>query len=144
MTVILLFAMPLHIMATDSDEKKKSDGTVSILKFIPGLPQLKEGKYLKGTLLLSSFITVVTGSILYNNQGNKSYNAYQKSTDVAEILLLRDETEKSFRKRNFCIVGIFSIFVVHILDLKFFKSKKAGVSGNIGKNTIDIGFYYRF
>jgi hypothetical protein len=58
--------------------------------------------------------------------------------------MFRQNTEKNLKKRNLFLVGIASIWVIHIIDLKFFKSKKGGVKGEIGKNNINIGFYYHF
>ncbi len=125
-------------------EKKTTDRAVSIIKFIPGVPQLKAGKYFKGALLLGSFLGAIAGSFAYNHQGNQWYQKYQNSTNVEEIVLWRHQAEKSFKNRNLCLVGLFTVWFMHILDLKFFKSGQAGVKSDVGKNKIDIGFYYSF
>lgn len=128
----------------DSNEKKSKTKKVSILMVIPGVQQLKSGKYVKGSLLLGSFIGSVTGAFVYNKKGSDWYDKYLTSTNVEEIILFRQETEKNLKKRNLFIAGIFSVWLAHIIDLKFFKSGKGGVKGELGKNKFNISFYYSF
>lgn len=143
--IALLLIRPAAAAGTaDPDKKKPEEKTVSITKFIPGIPQLTTGKYIKGTLFLGSFIGTVVGTFVYNKKGNDWYEKYQNSTNVDEITLFREETEKNFKKRNLFMVGIFTIWLAHVIDLKFFKSRKSGVKGEVGKNSINIGFYYSF
>jgi hypothetical protein len=123
---------------------KKKPKTVSITMFIPGIHQMKSGKYVKGTILLGSFLSCITGAVIHNNKGNDWYEKYINSTSVEEIILFRQKTEKSLKKRNLFMVGILSVWALHIIDLKFFKSKKGGVKGEVGKNSFNIGFYYNF
>ena len=127
-----------------SDPGKKKPKTVSITMFIPGIHQLKSGKYVKGTILLGSFVSCITGAVVHNNKGNDWYEKYINSINVEEIILSRQKTEKSLKKRNLFIVGILSVWALHIIDLKFFKSKKGGVKGEVGKNSFNIGLYYTF
>lgn len=141
---ILILVFLTNWIATAADSNKKKTRKVSILMLIPGVHQLKSGKYLKGTILLGSFIGSVTGAVTHNKKGNDWYDKYLNSTDVDEIILFRQKTEKSIKKRNLFIAGIFSAWLVHIIDLKFFKSSKGGVKGEVGKNSINIGFYYLF
>jgi hypothetical protein len=122
--------------------EKEKPKAISITMLIPGIHQLKSKKYAKGTILLGSFIGCITGAVIQNNKGNDWYRKYKESTNVEEIVLLRQSTEKSLKKRNFFIVGILSVWVLHIIDLKFFKTKKGGVKGEVGKNSFNIGFYY--
>jgi hypothetical protein len=130
---------------TDSSgPDKEKPKTVSITMFIPGIHQLASGKYVKGTILLGSFLSFITGAVIHNNKGNDWYEKYINSTNVEEIILFRQKTEKSLKKRNLFIVGILSVWALHIIDLKFFKSKKGGVKGEVGKNSFNIGFYYIF
>ena len=129
---------------SDSNKKKSKEKKASILMFIPGIQQLKSKKYVKGSLLLGSFIASVAGAVTYNKKGSDWYDKYSNSTDVQEIILFRHKTEKSLKKRNLFIAGIFSVWLVHIIDLKFFKSGKGGVKGEMGKYKINIGFYYSF
>lgn len=145
--VVLCIWLKVFVYGEDpagAGTKKNKDGAISILKFIPGIPQLKAGKTFKGTLLLGSFLGTITGAFLYNHRGNQWYEKYQHSTDVADIILWRRHTEKSFKNRNLCLVGVFSLWLFHILDLKLFKSEKAGITGDVGKNKMEIGFYYGF
>jgi len=146
---ILILLLVTHAAAdadnpTDSKEKESKPKPVSITLFIPGLQQLKNKQYIKGGILLGAFIGSVTGALVHNEKGNDWYEQYRNSTNVEEIVMLREKTEKSFKKRNLYIAGIFSVWALHIIDLKFFKSGKAGVKGEVGKNTISIGFYYCF
>lgn len=127
-----------------SEPGKEKPKAVSITMFIPGIHQLASGKYVKGTILLGSFLSCITGAVIHNNKGNDWYEKYINSTNVEEIILSRQETEKSLKKRNLFIVGVLSAWALHIIDLKFFKSKKGGVKGEVGKNSFNIGFYYTF
>jgi hypothetical protein len=127
-----------------SEPDKEKPKTVSITMFIPGIHQLASGKYVKGTILLGSFLSCITGAVIHNNKGNNWYEKYIDSTNVEEIVLFRQKTEKSLKKRNLFIVGALSVWALHIIDLKFFKSKKGGVKGEVGKNSFIIGCYYTF
>jgi hypothetical protein len=127
-----------------SEPGKQKPKTVSITMFIPGIHQLASGKYVKGTILLGSFLSCITGAVIHNNKGNDWYKKYSDSTNVEEIILFRQKTEKSLKKRNLFIVGALSVWALHIIDLKFFKSKKGGVKGEVGKNSFIIGCYYTF
>jgi hypothetical protein len=130
---------------SDSSEPgKEKPKTVSITMFIPGIHQLASGKYVKGTILLGSFISCITGAVIHNNKGNNWYEKYINSTNVEEIVLFRQKTEKSLKTRNLFIIGALSVWALHIIDLKFFKSKKGGVKGEVGKNGFIIGCYYTF
>jgi hypothetical protein len=143
--IAVMLIQPAAAMSdSDSNEKKPKTKKVSILMVIPGLQQLKSGKYVKGSLLLGSFIGSVTGAFVYNKKGSDWYDKYLKSTDVEEIILLRQSTEKNLKKRNLFIAGILTVWLVHIIDLKFFKSGKGGVKGEMGKNKFNISFYYSF
>jgi hypothetical protein len=143
--VVNLNAMTAAEEQPDSTEPgKKKPKTVSITMFIPGLHQLASGKYVKGTILLGSFLSCITGAVIHNNKGNDWYEKYINSTNVEEISLFRQKTGKSLKKRNLFIVGVLSVWALHIIDLKFFKSKKGGVKGEVGKNSFNIGFYYTF
>lgn len=142
MIMALLISSAQVTAETETDEKKTKP--ISITKLIPGIEQIKSGKYAKGTLLLSSFIGSITGAVIYNKKGSDWYDKYKNSTNVEDIIIFRQNTEKNLKKRNLFLVGIASIWVIHIIDLKFFKSKKGGVTGEVGKNTINIGFHYHF
>ena len=144
----LLVNLNAMIAAEEQPDPGKSDKekpkTVSITMFIPGIHQLASGKFVKGTILLGSFLGCITGAVINNNKGNDWYDKYINSTNVEEIILFRQNTERSLKKRNLFMVGILSVWALHILDLKFFKSKKGGVKGEVGKNSFNIGFYYIF
>jgi len=128
----------------NSNPDKQKTKAVSILMFIPGIQQLKSGGYIKGSLLLGSFIGCITGSIIHNTKGNNWYEKYTKATDVDAVVQYRKKTENSFKKRNLFMVGALAVWLAHILDLKFFKSKNGGVKGEAGKNGFNINFYYSF
>jgi hypothetical protein len=135
---------PAENPAESSEPQEKKAKAVSIAMFIPGIYQLKSGRYLKGTLLLGSFAGCIAGTAINNNKGNDRYEQYLRSTNAEEIVQLREQTEKSFKKRNLFMIGIAAVWLAHIVDLKFFKSKKGGVKGEMGKNSIHLGFYYSF
>jgi len=117
---------------------------ISVVEFIPGLPQLISGKVLKGSLLLGACLTTIVGAIWKNQEGNDYYDQYLLSTDVEEVIELRAKAEKSYRNRNYFIIGMVSVWVLHLLDLKFFKNKKGGVKGEVKNNSLYFGFYYSF
>jgi hypothetical protein len=145
--LILLFFMNF-LFGQEKEEPKeeepKEKQAVSIIKFIPGAQQIKSGKYLKGGILLSAFTAAVIGVIIENKRGNDLYEKYMESTDVKEIVSLRKQTEKKFKNRNYYIAGIFGIWLLHLLDLKFFKNKKGGIKSEVTKKNISIGLYYTF
>ena len=141
---LLIAALIAAPLAASSDSEKKKPKAVSITKFIPGVRQLKTKQYVKGTLLLGSFIGAAAAALTFNKKGNDWYDKYRASTNVEEIVLFRKNTEKNLKKRNLFIAGIFSVWLLHILDLKFFKSKKSGIEGRVSHNEINIGIYYRF
>ncbi len=128
--------------ATAADSDKKKPKTIPITKFIPGIQQLKTKQYLKGTLLLTALIGTTTAALTFNKKGNDWYNKYQNSTNIEEIALFRKNTEKNLKKRNLFIAGILSIWIIHIIDLKFFKSKKSRIKSQVSYNEINIGIYY--
>ncbi len=130
-------------LAPESQGEKKAK-PISISKFIPGVHQLEMKKYVKGSLLLGAFTGSIIGAIIFNKKGNDWYEKYKESINVEEIAQFRRNTEKAIRKRNLCIVGIVSVWLVHVIDLQFSKSDKAGVKGEAGKNSINLGLYYRF
>jgi hypothetical protein len=125
-------------------KKKKNQEAISVTMFIPGIYQLKNKKILKGTILLGSFIGSLAGALSYNKRGNNWYEKYLNSTKVDDIIMFRQQTEKCLKRRNFCIGGMFFVWLLHILDLKFFKSGKGGIKGDFGQNKINLGFYYTF
>ncbi len=148
--LFLILVLVVQGMALPQKEKQKDKKATEQAKpvpfswFIPGLNQIKGGKYFKGGLLLSAFLGSAVGAVTYNNRGNRWYEKYSNSTVVDDIVRYRKNTEKDLRKRNLFIVGIFSTWLIHIIDLKFFKSKKGGVTSEIGKNNLAVGFYYSF
>jgi hypothetical protein len=142
--MIMVLLMPSAYVTAETKNDEKKSKPISITKLIPGIQQIKSGKYAKGTLLLSSFIGSITGAVIYNKKGNDWYDKYTESTNVEDIILFRQNTEKNLKKRNLFLAGIASIWLIHIIDLKFFKSKKGGVKGEVGKDHINIGFYYHF
>ena len=148
-TAFLILIFFVQILFGQEKEKPKNEEPkgkqgISIIKFIPGAQQIRSGKYLKGGILLSAFTAVVIGAIIENKRGNDLYEKYMDSTDVEEIVSLRKQTEKKFKNRNYYFAGAFGIWLLHLLDLKFFKNKKGGIKGDITKKNISIGFYYTF
>lgn len=145
--LILLFFVHLLCGQEKTEEKKeepKETQAVSILKFFPGAYQIKSKKYLKGGVLFCAFTAAIVGAVLENNRGNDLYEKYLASQDVEEIVALRKQTEKKFKNRNYYIAGAFGIWLLHLLDLKFFKNKKGGVKGEVTKKSVNISFYYTF
>jgi len=144
--ILLLLALlinPLFSENKSKNKKEKDSNLISVSYFIPGIKQIEEKRYIKGILFLSSFIGSVSFAIIENNNGNSYYEQYLKSTNIEEIIELRDNTEKSYKKRNYFLISAFSIWILHLLDLKFF-TKKSGVTGEINKDTFSLGIYLCF
>lgn len=140
---LLVNTVAMAAEAPAKNEKKKTKA-IPLTMFIPGLHQLKNKQLAKGSLLLASFASCIAGAVIHNNKGNDWYRQYQSSSNVDEVTLLRQHTEKSFKKRNLFFAGILSVWAIHVIDLKFFKKGKGGVKGEVGKNSINLGFYYSF
>jgi hypothetical protein len=138
--IAFLFA-PLH--AVDNPDEKKSN-SIPITLVIPGIEQIKNKQYFKGPLLLGAFIGSAAAAFYYNKKGNDWYARYKASTNVEQIILYRENTESNLKKRNIYLISMFSIWILHVIDLKFFKPKKNGITGSVGKNEINIGVYYTF
>ncbi|MCP4147322.1 MAG: hypothetical protein GY757_06180 [bacterium] len=138
---LVLLIQGVYGADTPGDKKSK---IVSITMFIPGVQQIKTGKYGKGCLFLAAFLGSSTAVFAYNKKGNDWYDKYRISTNVNEVILFRQNTEKYLKKRNISIAALISTWLLHIIDLKLFKSKKGGVTGDAGKNKFNIGFYYSF
>ena len=123
---------------------------ISISMLIPGVEQFKNKHYVKGTILLGAFAGSIAGAISYNHKGIQWYDKYRESMNVEDIVMFRQETEKNLKRRNYFIAGIFSVWLIHIIDLKFFKpdktdnNKGGGITGFVGQNEINLGFYYSF
>ena len=142
LAAVLLVRIPAPAEEKNSNQKKSK--TIPFSMLIPGVEQIKSKKYVKGALLLGTFLGSTLGAFHHNKKGSDWYDKYQNSTNVDDVILFRQRTEDHLKKRNLFIAGIFSVWLVHIIDLKFFKSGKAGVKGTVSKNEINIGFYYLF
>lgn len=129
---------------TGEEKEKKVDKSVSLVLFIPGLFQFRHRQYIKGIMFLGAFSGCVAGAIASNNNGNHWYERYKRSLNVDDIVRYREITEQRFKTRNFFIAGIFTVWLVHLLDVKLFKSPKTGVKSDVGQNYISIGFYHFF
>ena len=116
---------------------------IPVAKFFPGLAQLTSGKIIKGGVLLGGFVTTIVGAIIENHRGHDYYEQYLAASEVDEVVALREKSEKSFRNRNYFLIGMVSVWVIHALDLKLFK-KKGGLKGEVKNDLICIGFYYCF
>lgn len=145
---LILFFFVCALSAQEKEKEKQEEpqpgGAVSIVKFIPGVYQLKSKKFVKGSLLFSVFTAAVVGAVIENKRGNDLYEQYLASQDVEEIVALRKQTEKKFQNRNYYIAGALGIWLLHLLDLKFFNKKKGGIKGEVTKKNIQVGFYYSF
>lgn len=142
--VCLLAAPAAAAENPPGDPGEKKVKTISLALVIPGIQQIKNKQHFKGSLFLAAFVGSAAAAFYYNKKGNDWYAKYQASTNVEEILLFRKNTETNLKKRNLFLVSVFSVWLLHVIDLKFFKPGKSGVKSNVGKNEIDIGFYYSF
>ncbi len=139
--LIVFFILTNPVFSEGKAEAK--DGKIPFSYIIPGVEQIKRGYYFKGILFLSGFSICLTEAYLKNREGNSFYDRYLKSKVIGEIISLREKTEESFKKRNYYLVGAFSVWILHILDLQFFDKKK-GIKGEVHKDSFSIGFYYYF
>lgn len=144
---LILFFFVYALSGQENEEKKEEPqpgGAVSIVKFIPGVYQLKSKKFAKGGILFCAFSAAIVGAVIENKRGNDLYEKYLASEDPGEVMALRKQTEKKFKNRNYYIAGTLGIWLLHLLDLKFFNKKKGGIKGEVTKKSMHIGFYYTF
>ena len=141
--IIVIFIFLVAVSTAFSKEKESFDSKLPITYVVPGIEQIKRGYYLKGIILFSSFSSCIGEAIINNNKGNDYYEKYLNSKIVDEIVLLREKTEQSFRRRNYFLIGAFSIWIFNLIDLQFF-SREKGVKGELSKNGFSISFYYTF
>jgi hypothetical protein len=139
--VALIFFISGLIPAEQDQKKKNSD--IRLVQFIPGISQLKNGKTIKGGFLLGAFLTTIGGAIISNNKGNDYYEQYLDSVIIEDIVDLRKMAENHYRLRNYFMAGIFAVWVIHLLDIKFFK-KRGGIKGEIKNHGVHFGLYVSF
>lgn len=112
---------------TPQKNPKAEDKEKKLIHFsmlLPGVYQMKSGKWFKGSVLLAAFAATVAGAIIENKKGNDSYDLYLKAIDVNEVLLLRQESEDHFKSRNTFLCGMVVVGLFHLLDLKLFNKQK--------------------
>lgn len=141
--LFFLFCLVSHPLPGDTG-KKDPKKAISVSLFIPGVEQIRNRQILKGGLFLGAFTATIVGALVANARGNDYYERYLASDDVDEIIELRRKAEQSYKTRNYLILGIFVVELVHLVDLKFFSGKKGGLKGEIKNNSIRLGFYYSF
>jgi hypothetical protein len=141
--ILLLGLIFTSFLSADADSDLLKKG-IPVIKFIPGLVQLTSGKVIKGGALLGTCLTTIIGAIIENSRGYDYYEQYLASTEEEEVVALRKKSERSFRNRNYFLVGMVSVWVIHALDLKIFKKKKGELKGEVKNNRVNIGFYYYF
>jgi hypothetical protein len=100
---------------------KLNKNLISPIRLIPGIEQIQNKKYLKGTLFITGFIASITGALINNHSGYSFYNRYLESNNIQNITFLRKNSEAAFRRRNIFLAGAFSIWMFHLIDLKIFK-----------------------
>jgi hypothetical protein len=143
--VLILLFLPINIFSSEKlkTPKAKTSRKIGFSYIIPGIEQIKRGYYFKGGVLFASFVSIITEGVIENKRGNDYYNIYINSVDIDEIIKTRALAEKHFKKRNYYIIGGVSVWLINLVDLKFF-SKNRGIKGEIKKNYISFGFYYIF
>lgn len=141
--ILILVLLITTVLAGEVDPDPLKKG-IPLIRFIPGLVQLTSGKIIKGGVLMGTWITTIIGAIIENNRGYDYYDQYLDATAVDEVVRLRKKSEKSFKNRNYFLIGTVSILLIHALDLKLFKKKKGGLNGEIKNDGISVGLYYCF
>ncbi len=114
---------------------------------LPGVEQIKSRKYAKGIILAGSFLSFSVAAFVENKKGYDFYDKYKVAADLDSVVYYRSKTEDSFKRRNIFILGAFSIWVLHIIDLKFFSKKgkkKTSIGGGIEKGGLNICFNFSF
>ncbi len=148
--LLTLLTVCLPLTAAHADETKppqepKIGKKISITMVIPGFNQLKNKKFFKGSLLLLAFAGATAGAVISNKKGNDWYDKYLDSNNIADVIHYREKTEQHFKGRNYFMIGALGVWVLHLLDLQFSgKGKKKGLTGAVGKNSMSLGFFYRF
>ena len=120
--ILLYTHTSAHIQNFLQDTKSEPGrNLISPTLLIPGIEQIKNKKYLKGTLFLACFTATITGALINNHKGYDFYNQYLESRDVQEIACLRENSETAFKRWNLFLISAFSIWFFHLIDLKIFK-----------------------
>lgn len=139
--VLLLGLWPAGAASPGSghtDPGSGRDEPISLADLIPGLSQLRQKKPWKGTLLLAGFTGCMAGAIFRNERGGQRYRQYLDSTDVEEIIRLREESELAFRQRNLFLLGGFAVWVLHLVDITFFH-QKVKIESEIKQDSLVVG-----
>ncbi len=135
--------MFINLSIYPAEKSSPPSKSISLLRLIPGIPQLKDKKIVKGSLFLASFLYGIYSAVHHHNKGNQLYDKYMASQDVNEIVMFREQTERRFKKRNYFLIGAGALFFLHLIDLKFSK-KRGGVRGEIKNSTLRVSLYYSF
>ncbi len=131
--MFLVFALSLL-----AGEKK------SAILLFPGLPQLKQGKIVKGIFLAGSFTAFLAGALVENQVGYHYYDLYREATSKEDAVYYREKTQGSFRRRNYFILAAALVWTVHIIDLKISSRRKIKIRGKVEKNSASLGLGYSF
>jgi len=114
---------------------------------LPGVEQVKSRKYAKGIILAGSFLSLSVAAFIENKKGYDFYDKYKAAADMDSVVYYRSKTEDSFKRRNIFILGAFSVWALHIIDLKFLSKKgkkKTSIGGGIEKGGFSICFNLGF
>lgn len=136
---IALVFLTFLVFPSSASKKKKSFTLI-----IPGIEQIKSGRYVKGILLAGGFVSFTAGALIKNKDGYRYYDKYRAATTPDSAVFYRKKTEENFKERNFFILGAVGVWVIHMFDLKFSGKKKAAIGGGIEKGNFYLGFRFSF
>lgn len=144
--VCLLIAFPFPAPSQDDEppEKAETTGTpVSITLLIPGVSQLANKQYLKGSLLSAVFAGCCAGSLISNHRGYQLYDEYLASRNVDAITRLREDSERAFRYRNLFLIGATATWLLHLVDRKVF-TQRSSIKSEIYQDGMAVGISFYF
>jgi len=127
--LILFFQTSLNFTFSQEKEAKKNneDKKITSLKkslLFPGWGQLAEKRYFEGIIFATSELFCLYQIYSFNRKANYYYKKYKIATNVQDVLLYRERTEKYDKLRNKYILGAAGIWVLNLVDIYYIMKKR--------------------
>jgi hypothetical protein len=113
----------------------------------PGLGQLCEKSYFKGTLFFVAEIACIWQIIHLNRLGNTAYKNYQQAQTIDDTAYYRNQTMNYDKKRNLFIMAGCLVWVINLIDMNIYVKKKrklAILARRYDPQTYMVGFDFCF
>lgn len=145
--LIIIVAFPLKGSSEVKGDLPEFKRPLELSLLFPGMGQIKEKKYLKGALLITSELYTIYKIIYNNGKGNSSYIKYKNALSKNDAVKYRREVEEFDKKRNIYIAAGIGIWVINLIDIYFHVKKKSQLIiriKNEENKTFTLGFSYCF